>query len=62
MFDEPFRQLLTAFQTAGRTVTELCRKFGEKILDAIVPILKGKSTSPDSQTREGVCLTLSAMM
>jgi len=53
---------LTAFQTAGRTVTELCRKFGEKILSEIVPILKAKSASMDSRTREGVCLTLSALM
>jgi hypothetical protein len=43
-------------------MVELCRKFGEKILGEIVPILKGKSVSMDSRTREGVCLTLSAMM
>lgn len=49
-------------ETAGRTMAELCRKFGEKILDEVVPILKVKLTSTDSRTREGVCLTLSAMM
>lgn len=43
-------------------MAELCRKFGEKILDEVVPILKVKLTSTDSRTREGVCLTLSAMM
>ena len=56
------KPLLTLFQTAGRTMAELCRKFGEKILSDMVPIFKGKSTSMDSRTREGVCLALSAMM
>ncbi|KAG6810659.1 hypothetical protein H0H92_010871 [Tricholoma furcatifolium] len=49
-------------ETAARTTTEVCRKFGEKILAAIMPILKEKSTSPDDRTREGVCLMLSEMM
>lgn len=50
------------FQTAGRTTAELCRKFGEKILADLVPILRTKSTSPDSRTREGVCFTLCEIM
>ncbi|KDR69874.1 hypothetical protein GALMADRAFT_913484 [Galerina marginata CBS 339.88] len=49
-------------ETAGRTVAELCRKFGERILGEIMPILKSKSTSPDSRTREGVSLTISQIM
>ncbi|KAF8883249.1 armadillo-type protein [Infundibulicybe gibba] len=49
-------------ETAARTVTELCRKFGEKILAEIIPILKTKSTSTDARTREGVCLTLSEII
>lgn len=50
------------WQTAGRTTAELCRKFGEKILSEVVPILRSKSTSTDSRTREGVCLTLCEIM
>jgi hypothetical protein len=49
-------------QTAGRTTAELCRKFGEKILAELIPILRSKSASADSRTREGVCLTLCEMM
>ncbi|KAG5725284.1 Translational activator gcn1 [Termitomyces sp. T112] len=49
-------------ETAVRTTTEISRKFGEKILAAIISILQEKSTSPDSRTREGVCLMLSEIM
>ncbi|KAH7883448.1 armadillo-type protein [Phlebopus sp. FC_14] len=49
-------------ETAARTTTELCRKFGEKILGEIIPILKIKASSPDTRTREGVCLMLSDIM
>lgn len=41
---------------------ELCRKFGERILGEIIPILRTNSTSPDGRTREGVCLALSEVM
>ncbi|KAF9012742.1 armadillo-type protein [Cyathus striatus] len=49
-------------ETAGRTVGELCRKFGERILSEIIPIMKTKSTSTDIRTRAGVCVTLSEIM
>ncbi|KAK0468862.1 armadillo-type protein [Armillaria novae-zelandiae] len=49
-------------ETSGRTIAELCRKFGEKIVGEIMAILKGKATSTDSRTREGVCLVLSEIM
>ncbi|KAG6873014.1 hypothetical protein C0995_003975 [Termitomyces sp. Mi166 len=49
-------------ETAVRTTTEISRKFGEKILAAIITSLQEKSTSPDSRTREGVCLMLSEIM
>ncbi|KAH7908270.1 armadillo-type protein [Hygrophoropsis aurantiaca] len=45
-------------ETAARTTAELCRKFGEKILSEMMPILHTKSSSSDSHTREGVCLML----
>ncbi|GLB43526.1 putative ARM repeat-containing protein [Lyophyllum shimeji] len=49
-------------ETAARTTAELSRKFGEKILNDIMPILKDKSVSSDARTREGVCLMLSEIM
>ncbi|RXW23690.1 hypothetical protein EST38_g2167 [Candolleomyces aberdarensis] len=55
--DEPEQQ-----EIAGRTVGELCRKFGERILGEIIPLLKTKSTSTDPRIRQGVCLTLSEIL
>ncbi|OCH93463.1 ARM repeat-containing protein [Obba rivulosa] len=49
-------------ETAARTITELCRKSGDKILGEVVSILRSRSTSTDPQTREGVCLTLCELM
>ena len=50
------------YQTAARTIGELCRKLGERILGEIVPILRTGSNSRDSRTREGVCLAISEIM
>jgi hypothetical protein len=47
---------------AGRTLGELCRKFGERILGEIMPILKAKSVSSDSRTRQGIALTVGEIM
>ncbi|EJT96915.1 ARM repeat-containing protein [Dacryopinax primogenitus] len=49
-------------ETAARTMGELCRKLGEKILGAIIPILKAGSGSENRRTREGVCLALCEIM
>ncbi|KAF8959922.1 armadillo-type protein [Flammula alnicola] len=49
-------------ETAGRTVAEICRKFGERILGEIMPILKMKAISTDSRSREGVSLMISQIM
>ncbi|KAH9976102.1 ARM repeat-containing protein [Lactifluus volemus] len=49
-------------ETGIRTTGELCKKFGERILGEMVKILRIKSSSPDAQTREGVCLLLSELM
>ncbi|PFH47401.1 hypothetical protein AMATHDRAFT_152123 [Amanita thiersii Skay4041] len=51
--DEPEQQ-----ETAGRTVTELCRKFGERTLGEMVTILKTKSSTSDARVREGICLCI----
>ncbi|KAL4068779.1 armadillo-type protein, partial [Scleroderma yunnanense] len=48
--------------TAARTTLELCRKFGERLVGETVAILKKMSSSPDTRTREGVCLMLSDIM
>ncbi|THU98405.1 ARM repeat-containing protein [Dendrothele bispora CBS 962.96] len=49
-------------ETASRTVAELCRKFGERILGEIVPLLRSKASSTDPRSREGVCLVLCSIM
>ncbi|KAJ6607520.1 armadillo-type protein [Mycena sp. CBHHK59/15] len=49
-------------ETAGRTVGEICRKFGDRILGEIMLILRTNSTSTDPRSREGVCLMLSEIM
>ncbi|KAI0077211.1 ARM repeat-containing protein [Panus rudis PR-1116 ss-1] len=49
-------------ETAARTMAELCRKSGDKILGEIISILRSKANSTDPKTREGVCLTLCELM
>ncbi|KZT41926.1 ARM repeat-containing protein [Sistotremastrum suecicum HHB10207 ss-3] len=49
-------------ETAARTMGELCRKFGEKILSEIMPLLQISAKSESARTREGVCLALSEIM
>ncbi|KAJ7449659.1 armadillo-type protein [Mycena latifolia] len=49
-------------ETAGRTVGEICRKFGDRILGEVMIILRTNSSSMDPRTREGVCLMLSEIM
>ncbi|KAH8110478.1 ARM repeat-containing protein [Phellopilus nigrolimitatus] len=49
-------------ETASRTIGEICKKFGERILGEILPVLRLKATSPDHHTREGVCLALCDIM
>lgn len=50
------------FKTATRTTTELSRKSGEKVLGEIFTILHAKSRSPDTRTREGICLMMCDVM
>lgn len=52
----------TTSETAARTMGELCRKFGEKILAEIIAILQTSSVSNDDRTREGTCLALSEIL
>uniref|UniRef100_G1SPJ5 Stalled ribosome sensor GCN1 n=2 Tax=Oryctolagus cuniculus TaxID=9986 RepID=G1SPJ5_RABIT len=47
---------------AARTLGDLVRKLGEKILPEIIPILEDGLRSPKSDERQGVCIGLSEIM
>ncbi|KAK1228592.1 translational activator of GCN4 [Marasmius sp. AFHP31] len=49
-------------ETAGRTIAELCRKFGERIVGEMMPMFKTKASSTVPRAREGVCLALCEVM
>jgi HEAT repeat protein len=46
----------------ARTLGELVRKLGERILPEILPMLHDELSSPDGTTRQGVCVGLSEIM
>ncbi|XP_054802732.1 protein ILITYHIA isoform X2 [Prosopis cineraria] len=49
-------------QVAGRSLGELVRKLGERVLPLIIPILSQGLDDPDSSRRQGVCIGLSEVM
>ena len=49
-------------QIAARTLGDLVRKLGEKILPEIIPILEAGLRSDKSDERQGVCIGLSEIM
>ncbi|CAI0433676.1 unnamed protein product [Linum tenue] len=49
-------------QVAGRSLGELVRKLGERVLPLIIPILSRGLKDPDSGRRQGVCIGLSEVM
>ncbi|XP_078730009.1 LOW QUALITY PROTEIN: stalled ribosome sensor GCN1 [Lampetra fluviatilis] len=49
-------------QIAARTLGDLVRKLGEKILPEIIPILEAGLCSEHSDERQGVCIGLSEIM
>ncbi|KAJ1414656.1 TOG domain [Sesbania bispinosa] len=49
-------------QVAGRSLGELVRKLGERVLPWIIPILSQGLSDPDSSRRQGVCVGLSEVM
>lgn len=49
-------------QTAGRTLGELVRKLGERILPEVIPMLEKGLESKEPVTRQGVCLGLSEVL
>lgn len=49
-------------QVAARTLGDLVRKLGERVLPEIIPILEKGLESDQSDQRQGVCIGLSEIM
>ncbi|KAG6388178.1 hypothetical protein SASPL_153377 [Salvia splendens] len=49
-------------QVAGRSLGELVRKLGERVLPLIIPILSEGLSDPNPSRRQGVCIGLSEVM
>ncbi|CAN6297987.1 unnamed protein product [Urochloa humidicola] len=49
-------------QVAGRSLGELVRKLGERVLPSIIPILSQGLKDPSASRRQGVCIGLSGVM
>jgi hypothetical protein len=49
-------------QVAGRSLGELVRKLGERVLPSIIPILAKGLENDVPSTRQGVCMGLSEVM
>uniref|UniRef100_A0A8D8V396 eIF-2-alpha kinase activator GCN1 n=1 Tax=Cacopsylla melanoneura TaxID=428564 RepID=A0A8D8V396_9HEMI len=49
-------------QVAARTLGDLVRKLGERVLPEIIPILERGLDSPEPEKRQGVCVGLSEIM
>ncbi|KAJ3197163.1 translational activator of GCN4 [Irineochytrium annulatum] len=47
---------------AARTLGDLVRKLGDAVLEEIIPILEQGLESPDTGTREGVCIGMTEIM
>lgn len=59
-FHVPFPSSLC--QTAGRTLGDLVRKLGERVLPEIIPILEKGLDSERSDERQGVCIGISEIV
>lgn len=49
-------------QVAGRSLGELVRKLGERVLPLVIPILSQGLRDPNTSRRQGVCIGLSEVM
>ncbi|KAI0222671.1 eIF-2-alpha kinase activator GCN1 [Lamellibrachia satsuma] len=54
--------MLSYPQVAARTLGDIVRKLGEKVLPEIIPILERGLESEESDQRQGVCIGLSEIM
>lgn len=54
--------LCAFFQVAARTLGDLVRKLGERVLPEIIPILERGLDSDKSDERQGVCIGLSEIV
>jgi len=50
------------FKVAARTLGDLVRKLGERVLPEIIPILERGLDSDKSDERQGVCIGLSEIV
>lgn len=50
------------FKVAARTLGDLVRKLGERVLPEIIPILERGLDSEKSDERQGVCIGLSEIV
>ena len=53
---------ISTLQVAARTLGDVVRKLGEKVLPEIIPILEKGLESERSDQRQGVCIGLSEIM
>lgn len=53
---------INKFQVAARTLGDLVRKLGERVLPEIIPILEKGLDSDRPDQRQGVCIGLSEIM
>ncbi|KNC48670.1 uncharacterized protein AMSG_00448 [Thecamonas trahens ATCC 50062] len=49
-------------QIASRSLGDVVAKLGARVMGVVIPILRSELDSPDSDTRQGVCLGLSEVM
>ncbi|KAI5716919.1 hypothetical protein M8J76_014608 [Diaphorina citri] len=56
------RAILEVLGVAARTLGDLVRKLGERVLPEIIPILERGLDSPEPEKRQGVCVGLSEIM
>jgi HEAT repeat protein len=47
---------------ASRTLTELCRKSGDRTIGDIIPMMRSAVANPMPRTREGACLALAELI
>ena len=59
---EWYQCLLVVLKVAARTLGDLVRKLGERVLPEIIPILESGLDSNQPDQRQGVCIGLSEIM